>query len=258
MTVTGRGMGTRDVSVGVSGGGTGAEASVWVSETSTACMVGAGIKGSLSIGVTVGVAPGTVSEGLSYSEPPVSGLGRGEGEVRGGGSATVVGRFMGRWAGSVAGRVGRSGAEASMWTSDSTVTCAVARGTDGSLSVMVTTGELVGSMTEALSYGAGTVSLTETTNVGGRSGALVTVQGTRLGGYDGSTAARGGGSAAEASTWFSDSQLVGGHLIRRQRAVVGDRRFERGYGGRRTIGSDRRWSGAVGHEPIGTRGRDRV
>ena len=86
---------------------------------------------------------------------------------------------VGRYSGSV--RVGGSGAQATEWTSDTSVGCKVSGGASGSLGVVVTAGELAGSETEAGSYERGVASSVWGANEGTTGSGSMTVTGTSLG-----------------------------------------------------------------------------
>ena len=77
--------------------------------------------------------------------------------------------------------MGRTGAEGTEWVSDTTVVCKVAGGTEGSLMVVMSVGERVGSLTEASSYDAGMGSSWRAGNVGTTGGASVSVIGGSFG-----------------------------------------------------------------------------
>ena len=88
---------------------------------------------------------------------------------------SVVGRY------SVAGRVGRSGAAATVWVSESVVVCKAGGGVGGSVAVGVTGGVRVGSVSGALSYDAVTGSSVGVRNVDGAGSGSVSVSGAGLG-----------------------------------------------------------------------------
>ena len=77
--------------------------------------------------------------------------------------------------------MGRSGAVGTAWVSDTTVVCKVAGGTEGSLMVVMSVGERVGSLTEASSYDAGMGSSWRVGNAGATGGASVSVIGGSFG-----------------------------------------------------------------------------
>ena len=87
-------MGDR-YSVGARVGESGAEGSVWVSETSVVCRAGSGGAGSVGAGVTVGERVGSMSEGVSYETGRSSTVGAGNVGTAGGDSVSLSGSGLG-------------------------------------------------------------------------------------------------------------------------------------------------------------------
>ena len=79
------------------------------------------------------------------------------------------------------GRVGRSGAEASEWTSETSMVCKVAAGVEGSLSVVATSGLAAGSFTSGTSYDVNGMSTSVGVNVRSSGGVSTTVSGSGFG-----------------------------------------------------------------------------
>jgi len=174
----------RALSDGGMEGGSGCEASVWVSDSGAVCKVGRGVGGSSRRGwglpavVTGGMQRGSLTQAWSYDAGVVSSVGGStNGASSGGASVSVAGRGYGVAGVSLGVRVGRalsdggmeggSGCEASVWVSDSGAVCKVGRGVGGSsrrglsvwgLPVFVTGGMQRGSLTEAWSYNSAAVS----------------------------------------------------------------------------------------------------
>jgi hypothetical protein len=86
---------------------------------------------------------------------------------------------LSRYSGRV--RVGTTVAVGTEWLSDTTLVCKVAGGTEGSLMVVMSVGERVGSSTEASSYDVGTGSSWRAGNVATTGGASVSVMGAGFG-----------------------------------------------------------------------------
>ena len=78
-------------------------------------------------------------------------------------------------------RAGLTGAEATVWVSESSVVCKVGVGGPGSVSVAVTGGERAGSTSGAVSYDGGVVSSVLLSNGAGSGGESVSVSGAGLG-----------------------------------------------------------------------------
>jgi hypothetical protein len=74
-----------------------------------------------------------------------------------------------------------SGFQATVWISDTSVGCMLKSVNHQSISVVITTGESVGSLTEMLSYDAGALSSFAGTNCRGSSGWSLTVSQANIG-----------------------------------------------------------------------------
>ena len=120
--VLARGYGVQEMSGRVGGGGSGAEASRWQSDSMVECRWSMGAGGTFGVVVTASGMASSVSQGLSYSGPGIGGGGE-TGVVnlqtRGGGMGMTVltGKGIGRGHLTGSGRVGGSSSEASVWTS---------------------------------------------------------------------------------------------------------------------------------------------
>ena len=210
LSVVGSNIGAASYSAKGRLGGTGCEASVWTSDSSLACRSAAGLGRSASASVTAGTQTGTVTEAASYDTSVLRSVAVSEQgllDTVSGGTATLVGSWLGDAAYSGKGRVGGTGCEASVWTSDSIVECRVSSGTLRTLSLAVTVGGSTGSLTEVLSYEALSTSSVRFTNLEVATTSGVTVSGSGLGVVDSSAAARVGGSACEKSMWTSDTAV---------------------------------------------------
>ena len=220
MTLTAQSFGSTSGSVRTSAGRTGCEASTWASMSSLVCRMPRWSSGggSKAVVVTAGSkTKGSLTTAMSLELALVSAVleSRTNGHGGGHGGVTVWGLGLGEGRGSVAGGVGRSACEATEWGSDSVVTCKVASGSGGSLSVRVTSGVLAGSTSRVMSYDRGEVGgqaegwMTggAVQNVaGGGGGAVVVVQ---AGGQAmvASGAGRVGWTACAASEWMTATEV---------------------------------------------------
>ena len=243
----GAGGWSRQVVSGVWGGGLGAgvsprgrwgasggEGSEWVSDTSLRGRRTKGVGESRVGAVTAGGGAGSVSMGLSYDAWQGSSVSRSNGAGAAGrwdAAVGVSGGGLGLQAGSVAGRAGHTGAEATAWWADSSVVCLTGRGGGGgSRRLGVTVGEATGSVSEAATYGiGGGLSSAGAANVGrgeagrGELGVRLWLAGGGGGGWS------GGGSGRSQRVreqrvgvvdWGGMSQCSGGQ--RRERVGRGD------------------------------------
>ena len=85
----------------------------------------------------------------------------------------------GRYSASV--RVGQTGVQATEWASDSSAMCKVAAGVEGSVRVVVTSGEVSGTGTDAASYDGSGVSTLRAANEATTGGGSMTVSGAGFG-----------------------------------------------------------------------------
>ena len=79
----------------VRAGGSGAEATEWVSGTSVVCRVGAGTAGSVGVAVTSGERAGSESAALTYDGWAGSGVAGANVATSGGESVSVAGQDLG-------------------------------------------------------------------------------------------------------------------------------------------------------------------
>ena len=217
VTLMAQGFGRTSASVSASNGWTGCEASVWASWSGVVCKtpgrrVG---RGSESVVVTAGVRrAGSLTEVMSFQTPIVSSVEASTANGNGGmyGSVTISGYGLGHGDGSVGVRVGGSGAEASEWSSDSSLACKIAFGRGGSLRVSVTLGGQGGSRSSSLSYdGEGDVDRWLTPGavqniVSGGAGDVMLRESASMG-LVASATGRIGATQCEASMWASTSEL---------------------------------------------------
>ena len=84
-------------------------------------------------------------------------------------------RYSGR------GRTGQSGAQATVWVSDTSAVCKASGGVDGSMVLAVTAGGRGGSLTESVSLDGSMASSVAGTNEGSTGGGSLTVSGADFG-----------------------------------------------------------------------------
>lgn len=224
-------------------GASGCESSVWTSDTSARCLEGHGGGGSRGASVTASGAQGSVSGAVSMDA--------GGGAAVAGGAANGLGAQDTSWdvvlgtgatgdgrSWTVRGRVGGSGAQASVWSGDTAVTCRAGMGSGGSVGAVVTVGARAGSASEGVSYDGGWVSSVAAGNapLDMRRAAMAGAGGGGLGaGESVSAGSRWGQSGAEASEWVSGSSVRG--------------RAAGGVGGSRTVAVT--GGGGVGSVSVG-------
>ena len=207
VTIAGQNFGLADFSAAIRLGHTSCEATLWVGDSSIKCRTPQGIRGTRVISVTAGIQAGTSTEVFSFDIPSLSSLHPTNKASTGSASVTVQGAGFGLVDYSGGARLGLSACEATDWLSDSSVRCRVSSGVRGTRGVSVTVGERVGSVSEAYSFDAATLSVLRVGNRAATGSASVTVQGAGFGLVDYSGGVRVGLSGCEASEWVSDSSV---------------------------------------------------
>ncbi|KAJ1483849.1 hypothetical protein T484DRAFT_1798816, partial [Baffinella frigidus] len=154
VTVAGADLGVSKLTGSVRVGATACEATEWVSDTAVEARVARGVSGTLRVVVTSGGRGGSVTEAASYDVPAALGVGMVNGPTAGGWDVVVVmsTRVL---VYSDAARIGGTACEMTSWASDSGILCkTVWRAGGGTRGVVVTSGSMVGSVTEVLTYDA--------------------------------------------------------------------------------------------------------
>ena len=207
--VAGQGLGGRDGTVRGRVGASGCESSVWTSDTSARCLEGHGGGGSRGASVTASGAQGSVSGAVSMDA--------GGGAAVAGGAANGLGAQDTSWdvvlgtgatgdgrSWTVRGRVGGSGAQASVWSGDTAVTCRAEMGSGGSLRSSITNGFATSSVSLLFSYNRDFVTSLRFSNIVFHDDTLVFSSGLI---YFFSSHIRTGSTSSEASIWVSESAI---------------------------------------------------
>eukprot|EP00961_Rhodomonas_salina_P016388 220424-Rhodomonas_salina.1 len=209
VTVVGRRLGTAGSSVSGRVGFSGCEGSIWTSETSVACLAASGVSGTVQMGITFSVRASSMSQAMSYDGAGVSGLSASNRGSTGRTQLTLMGSGLGRYAHSVEGRLGETGCEGSVWASETSVRCHIARAFLRQDKVGVTVGTLIGSLTKGMSIdGVASMLAFAPSNVVSSEGNLITVVGSGFGQEGYSAIGRLGNSACEGSAWASETSVV--------------------------------------------------
>ncbi|KAJ1475837.1 hypothetical protein T484DRAFT_1827001 [Baffinella frigidus] len=200
VALMGSGLGVADYSAEGRVGATACEGSNWASDSSLVCMAASGIGQTLSSTVTVGVQVGSLIKAgsyTSYDAPTLFSAITANLPLAVVASVTLSGSGLGLADYSPASRVGGTAGEASVWHSDTTLSCKAAPGVGSTLRVSVTAAATSGS---ALSYDRPTPSSLlgniGNTQRGGGSVSL-TVLGSGMGNSDTTTRGRISGTACE-------------------------------------------------------------
>jgi len=201
-------------------GSSGASTTSWTSDTAVLLFTAAFAASSLALRVTSGVRTETISEFLSFSLSPFSRFSLPQNSAADGKAVLFAyTSTKSSVAFSPAGRVGHSACEGSMWTSESTLSCASPRLHYTTLGCSVTSGGLTVSLNQVVTYDSLRIS-TVLANAGQTSiidikivGSVLATVGLRI----------GDGSACEFTIWMSSTSLrckVGVYSSRSMQFVV--------------------------------------
>jgi hypothetical protein len=228
VTVHGAGLGLVSLTAMGRMGQTGCEGTEWESETSVRCLVGHGARGTRRMALTAGQRGGSSSAAVSFDSGIVSVSLQRNRAGTGSASVTVHGSGLGLVSLTAMGRMGQTGCEGTEWESETSVRCLVGHGSRETRRLTLTTGERGGSMSEAYSLDARSLSVMRRSNHGSTGTASVTVHGSSLGSAALTAMGRMGQTGCEGTEWESETSVrcLVGHGARGTRRVamtVGDR-----------------------------------
>eukprot|EP00961_Rhodomonas_salina_P288870 3903804-Rhodomonas_salina.1 len=188
-------------------GGSICQSTSWTSDTAMVCTLPDGVGAAKTITVNVENQTSNYTS-FTHDGPVASSLFFVNMFGASASTLTVVGENLGSAGYSTRVRLAGTACEATEWRSDTSTSCHVASGIGGTLALILSGGDQVGSISECLSFdtsGFGRLSLGNSPSSGSLS---VTVSGQGLGSVEVSQTSRFGGSAGEASGWISDSSIV--------------------------------------------------
>jgi len=183
-----------------------AESSTWFSDTLVLCLSNSGISSTLSVFVTIARVVDTLSQALSYDGPKIASVVVHQKEMKI--SWSVAGKNFGVNALSPSSRLGFSQALATRWLSDSSIFCQSSGNHLAIRLIAVTSGQLVGSLTNAnVHVGFGVLAVVPSNHPIWISSLLqVAGKGFGLNSFSGSV--RLGHSASQLTEWVSDSIII--------------------------------------------------
>jgi DNA-directed RNA polymerase subunit H (RpoH/RPB5) len=228
VTVHGAGLGLVSLTAMGRIGQTGCEGTEWESETSVRCLVGHGAGGTMHVAMTAGERGGSSSAAMSFDSGSVGVSLQRNRAGTGSASVTVHGSGLGLVSLTAMGRMGQTGCEGTEWESETSVRCLVGHGSRETRRLTFTTGERGGSMSEAYSLDARSLSVMRRSNHGSTGTASVTVHGSSLGSAALTAMGRMGQTGCEGTEWESETSVrcLVGHGARGTRRVAmtaGDR-----------------------------------
>jgi hypothetical protein len=195
---------------GGGGGGTPAEATMWISDSMLMAKCARKVAATHGLLVTAGEQGASVTESVSYDRAVVIRVVAFEEAATGSLLVTALGMGFGAVnvsSYSVRVRLGNSAAEASVWVSSTTVVCASASGASATRRVLLTSGQLPATVTEAYSYERPMLDDIIPGNAAATGRMTVTFVGRNFGLVDFTVALRIGGTSCESSRWVADSAV---------------------------------------------------
>jgi hypothetical protein len=203
-------------------GGTTFEATMWMSDSSISPRFASGFFRTHTIAVTAGIMVGTLTESISYDTASLTRLSKVNFVSAGAQTAQIFGSHFGQNDYTFAARMAGTAGELTSWTSDSAVTIKTPAGSMRTHCISITGGVTVGTLTEALSYDAVSLSSVGMANLWTGGAVSVTVTGSQFGVMLHTLMSRVGGTASEATDWVSDTALLAkvARSIRKTHRVV--------------------------------------
>lgn len=186
---------TSDIAARV--GRTACSTTTWISASAVHCIVSAGIAESLSATISVAQSLVTLEVAVSFDTGMVSSVARGNHASLGGVSSTLSGVNLGTESYSVAASM-LTACEETRWVSQTIVVCKTAPGVSRSLRATLTAGSRAGTLSEAITLDAESISALTHGN-GGSGGRSMTLSGADLGTLINSVGAEIVDTACEAS-----------------------------------------------------------
>ena len=238
VTMSGVNFAQYDSSIPFRVGGSGMEASFWVSDSSVMCQTSAGgFYLTLDVATTVAAQVATLSASFTFDGPAIDEIGDAFTGCTVCNVFTVLGHGFGHLSNSPSARLGgdAGACEATVWISESSATCKIAafsyrqwsndqgpayeRGNYDTSGVKITIYNQQGQLSETITYSTVGLNQIVQMNTAPASTRNVTMTGTRfgsalsfitaldLGFADFSPKSRLGGSACELSQWFSETSM---------------------------------------------------
>ncbi|KAJ1478607.1 hypothetical protein T484DRAFT_1904312, partial [Baffinella frigidus] len=186
-------------------GGSVCAVTTWVSDSSVACKLVAGVGASHRVVVTIENQRSSNNALFSFDAPLLAAPSKSNIPSSPPSSITITGGAFGSSLYSQKARLGGTAGERSSWVADSTLLCRTGAGSGGSLPIQVTVAKRVGSALLAASYDTPSLRGASTDISSARN---LTVSGGGFLRWDASPGGRVGVSACERAVWLSDSSLL--------------------------------------------------
>lgn len=207
VTIAGKGFGTHAYTDKLRQGHSAAEASMWISDSIVIGKTASGIRSTRYLSVTVARQWNTRTALLSYDIPSHSTFRITNRASTGSTSITIIGSSYAISDYTFQGRMMQTAMEKSTWISDTEVFCMISYGTRGTRRIIMTVGELAGSISQVWSFDRSSVSFVRRANRAGTGSASVTVHGSMLGHATLTYRGRIEHTANEVTDWESETSI---------------------------------------------------
>ncbi|EKX37426.1 hypothetical protein GUITHDRAFT_116387 [Guillardia theta CCMP2712] len=191
--------------------GTASSLTLWISSSSIASKLAAGVRGSSSLQSTIGVVVGSATEVMSYDSTGMSLSAESVSNFPSSSTrlTTIAGTSVLPGMLSSTLRLGKTSSTATVWSSGTMLLCKVASGTGATLPISMTSSLLGGSTTETSSYDMPSVSTSPGANSRMLDGSrYIELSGMGYGLQSVTPSGRVGGTRAAQTAWKSDSSIV--------------------------------------------------
>lgn len=181
----------------------------WISPTAVTCIGPEGTGQGLGMTVTVNAVVGTrTGIQFSYDSPVLSHLATFNNPLTAGGTTTVSGSNFGTVNMTPSGALGSTVCGTTVWSTFSSVLCAVPKGYQGGFTLVSTISTIAGTTLSAFTYDAPVFSHPSTINAPTTAGASITLSGTDFGFVDWTVTAQFGSSlVCETTAWMTNTVL---------------------------------------------------
>ena len=194
-------------------GGTAVAATVWISDSSAASNVPAGVGGSHDVVFSIATQFNTLTNTFTFDNPTITTVRGTNGVATGGTEISIYGLNFGTWDDSATARVGDSACTQTRWVSDSHMICKAPAGVcdKHKVSIGYVNGKS-GTLPHVFSYDDPALTVASWANGPASGGNDVTVIGFNFGtaAYSQRVLVSGGGYVmpAQATTWVADNRLM--------------------------------------------------
>ena len=179
----------------------------WTSDSVVSCRMAQGFLSGQDVSITVGVSTGSLTDALSFDVPVITSMNNSNARATGGSSISLTGLDFGFYDSSSRMRMGYTACQASVWTSDSSMTCTIPSGFYQSLTMTLSVGnDQVATMPLLWSYDMPII--LSSAVVSDPTSDILTLDGINFGVWDNTIQADIGQLGCATTSWISDSSVL--------------------------------------------------